>query len=147
MKVVFFSVLSSAPALFRLVCHINNSSKILNLTKFATEKNMSVQLALNLQYKRKSDKTHLLKRIFLYREKDQTKYFSPFICKRSFHQWKEFLKNSQFHFKGFHFKSTSSGSFNKVRQKSRNHTEIRNPSEAYLEPSERSMTEPFRGSS
>ena len=88
--------------------------------------------------------THLLKRIFLHREKDQTNNFSPFLCKRPFDHRKEFLKNSQFHFKGFHFKSTSSGSFNKVWWKSRNHTEIRNPSEAYLEPSQRSTTEPFR---
>ena len=146
MKVVFFSVLSSTPAfLSRPVSHINNSPKIfVNLSKFATEKHTSLQLALNLKYKEKSDKTHLLKRIFLHREKDQTKNFSPFLCKRPFDHRKEFLKNSQFHFKGFHFKSTSSGSFNKVWQKSRNHTEIRNPSEAYLEPSQRSTTEPFR---
>ena len=145
MKVVFFSVSSSTPAfLFRPVSHINNSSKILvNLTKFATEKHASLQLALNLWYKRKTDKTYFLKRIFLHREKDQTKNFSPFSCKRPFDHRKEFLKSSQFHFKGFHFKSTSSGSFNKVWWKSRNHTEIRNPSEAYLEPSQRSMTEPF----
>ena len=124
--------------------HINNSSKTLfNLTEFGTEKHASLQLASNLFYKRKSDKTHLLKRIFLYREKDQTKNFSPFLYKRPFDHRKEFLKSSQFHFKGFHFKSTSSGSFNKVWWKSRNHTEIRNPSETYLEPSQRSMTELF----
>ena len=52
---VFFSVLSSTPAfLSHPVSHINNSSKILvNLTKFATEKHTSLQLALNLSYKRK----------------------------------------------------------------------------------------------
>ena len=146
MKVVFFSVLSSTTAfLSRPVSYINNSSKVLvNLTKFATEKHMSLQLVLNLCYKRKSDKTHLLKRIFLHREKDQTKNFSPFLCKRPSDHRKELLKNSQFHFKGFHFKSTLSGSFNKVWWKSRNHTEIRNPPEAHLEPSQRSMTEPFR---
>ena len=139
------SVLSSNSAfLSRPVSHTNNFSKILvNLTKFATEKHTSLQLALNLYYKRKSDNTHLLKRIFLHREKDQTKNFSPFLCKRPFDHRKEFLKSSQFHFKGFHFKSTSSGSFNKVWWKSRNHTEIRNPSETYLEPSQRSMTELF----
>ena len=87
--------------------------------------------------------THLLKGIFLHHEKDQTKNFSPFSYERPFDHWKEFLKSSQFHFKGFHFKSTSSGSFNKVWWKSRNHTEIRNPSETYLEPSQRSMTELF----
>ena len=134
MKVVFFSVLSSTPPFFgpsRL--HINNSPKIIvNLTKFATEKHTSLQLALNLQYKRKS----LLKGIFLHFEKDQTNNFSAFFTQRAFVHRKEFLKNSQSHFKGFHFKSTSSGSFNKVYQKSRNHTEIRNPSEAYLESSE-----------
>ena len=74
----------------------------------------------------------MLKRIFLHREKDQTKNFSPFLCKRPFDHRKEFLKSSQFHFKGFHFKSTSSSSFNKVWWKNRNHTEIRNPSEAHL---------------
>ena len=142
MKVVFFSVLSSTPAfLARPVYHINNSPKIIvNFTKFATEKHTSLQLALNLHYKRKS----LLKGIFLHcGEKDQTNNFSAFFTQRTFVHLKEFLKNSQSHFKGFHFKSTSSGSFNKVYQKSRNHTEIRNPSEAYLESSERSMTEPF----
>ena len=141
-----FSVLSFIPTFLScLVSHINNFSKTLvNLPKFGTERDTSLQLALNLQYKRKSGKTHLLKRIFLHREKDQTKNFSPFLCKRPFDHRKEFLKSSQFHFKGFHFKSTSSGSFNKIWWKSRNHTEIRNPSEAYLEPSERSMTEPFR---
>ena len=46
-------------------------------------------------------------------------------------------------FKGFHFKSTSRSSFNKVWWKSRNYTEIRNLLEAYLEPSQRSLTEPF----
>ena len=75
--------------------------------------------------------------------KDQTKNFSPFFNKRPFDSRKEFLKSSQFHFKGFHFKSTSGGSFNKAWWKSRNHTEIRNPSETYLEPSQRSMLEPF----
>ena len=81
MKVVFFSVLSSTPTfLSRHVSHINNSPKILvNLTKFATEKHTSLQLALNLQYKRKSDKAHLQKRIFLPLEKDQTKNFSSFF--------------------------------------------------------------------
>ena len=76
MKEVSFSVLSSTPAfLSRLVSHINNSSKTLaNLTKFGTEKHTSLQLK-----KTKSDKTHLLKRIFLHREKDQTKNFSPFL--------------------------------------------------------------------
>ena len=81
-----FSFLSSTPAfLSRLVSYINNSSKTLvNLKKFGTEKHTSLQLALNLQYKRKSEKTHLLKRIFLHCEKDQTKNFSPFLCKRPF---------------------------------------------------------------
>ena len=78
------------------------------------------------------------------REKDKTNNFSPFLFERPFDHRKELLKNSQFHFKGFLFKFTSSGSFNVVRRKSRNHTEIRNLSEAYLEPSQRSMTEPFR---
>ena len=80
MVVVFFSLLSCTPAfLSRLVSHINNSSKTLvKLTKFATEKHTSVQLAFNLLKKRKSDKTHLLKRIFFHREKDQTKNFSTF---------------------------------------------------------------------
>ena len=58
--------------------------------------------------------THLLKGIFLHHEKDQTKNFSPFSYERPFDHWKEFLKSSQFHFKGFHFKSTSIiSSFNK----------------------------------
>ena len=94
MKVVFFSVLSSTPAfLSRPVSHINNSPKIfVNLSKFATEKHTSLQLALNLKYKEKSDKTHLLKRIFLHREKDQTKNFSPFLCKRPLDHRKQFLK-------------------------------------------------------
>ena len=146
MRVVLFSVSSSTPAfLFRPVSHINNFSKILvKLTKFATEKHTSLQLDLNLWHQRKSDKTHFLKRIFLHREKDQKKNFSPFLCKRPFDHQKEFLKSNQFHFKGFHFKSTSNGSFNKVWWKSRKHIEIRNLSEAYLEPSQRSMTEPFR---
>ena len=140
-----FSFLSSTPAfLSRLVSYLNNSSKTLvNLKKFGTEKHTSLQLALNLQYKRKSEKTHLLKRIFLHCEKDQTKNFSPFLYKRPFDHRKEFLKSSQFHFKEFCFKSTSSGSFNRVWWKSRNHTEIRNPSEMYLEPSQRSITQPF----
>ena len=90
------------------------------------------------------DENHLLKRIFLQREKDQTKNFSLFLCKRPFDHRKVFLKNSQFHLKGFHLKSTSSNSFNKVWWKNKNHTEIRNPSEAHLEPSQRSMTELFR---
>ena len=74
----------------------------------------------------------MLKKIFLHREKDQTKNFSPFLCKRPFDHQKEFLKSSQIHFKEFHLKATSNGSFNKVWWKSRNHTEIRNPSEAYF---------------
>ena len=105
----FFPILSSIPAfLSRLVCHINNSSKILvNLTNFATEKH-SVNLGLNLSYKRKNDKkTHLLKRIFLYREKEQTKNFYPFLRKRLFDHRKEFLKNSQ---------STSKGSTSNLLQ-------------------------------
>ena len=58
MVVVFFSLLSCTPAfLSRLVSHINNSSKTLvKLTKFATEKHKSVQLAFNLLKKRKSYK-------------------------------------------------------------------------------------------
>ena len=68
----------------------------------------------------------------------RSKNFSPFLYKRPFDHREEFLKSSQFHFKSF-----SSGSFNKVWWKSRNHTEIRNPSETYLEPSQRSMTELF----
>ena len=56
MKVVFFSILSSTPAfLSRPVSYINDSSKALfNLTKFATEKHASLQLALNLKYKGKN---------------------------------------------------------------------------------------------
>ena len=121
-----FSVLSSVPAfLSRLVSHINNSSKTLaNLTKFGTKKHTSLQ-------------------IFLHREKGKTKNFYLFLDKRPFDHRKEFLKSSQFHFKGFHFKSTSSGSFNKVWWKRRNHTEIRNLSETYLEPSQRTMTDLF----
>ena len=137
----------NAPVSFTVLCSNNSYIKkwktIVNLTKFGTEKHTSLQMALNLYYKRKSDKTHLLKRIFLHREKDQTKNFSPFLYKRPFDHRKEFLKNSQFHFKGFHFKSTSRSSFNKVWWKSRNYTEIRNLLEAYLEPSQRSLTEPF----
>ena len=76
-------------------------------------------------------------------EVDNKEFFFLIICKRPFDHRKEFLKNSQFHFKGFHFKSTSRSSFNKVWWKSRNYTEIRNLLEAYLEPSQRSLTEPF----
>ena len=93
--------------------------------------------------KKKNNKTHFLKRIFLHREKDQKNNFSPFWCKRPFHHRKEFFKNSKFHFKGFHFKSTVRGSFDKVWWKNRNHIEIRNPSEVHLEPSQRSLMEPF----
>ena len=89
-----------------------------NLTKFGTEKHTTLQLALNLQYKRKSEKTHLLKRIFLHREKDETKNLSPFLCKRPFDHGKEFLKSSQLHFKEFHFKSTSSSSSKVEKQAS-----------------------------
>ena len=55
MKVVFFSILSSTPAsLSRPISYKNNSSKTLfNVAKFATEKHASVQLAVNLKYKRK----------------------------------------------------------------------------------------------
>ena len=55
MKVVCFSVLSSAPTfLSRSVSPINNSSKTLvNLTKFATEKQTSLQLTLNSYMVRK----------------------------------------------------------------------------------------------
>ena len=97
MKVVFFSVLSSTPAfLSRPVSHINNSPKIfVNLSKFATEKHTSLQLALNLKYKEKSDKTHLLKRIFLHREKDQANNFFLFLRTRPFDHRKEFSKSSQ----------------------------------------------------
>ena len=132
-----FSVLSSTPPfLSRLVSHINNASKTLvKLTKLGPEKRTSLQLALNLQYKGKSDKTHLLKRIFLHREKDQIKHFSPFLYKRPFDHGKEFLKRSQFHLKGFLFRNQELDF--------RNHTEIRNPSKTYLEPSQRSMTELF----
>ena len=112
----FTSVL---PFLSRLSLSLSLSYKQLFKNTFQPyriwyRKDTSLQLALNLFYKRKSDKTHLLKRIFLYREKDQTKNFSPFLYKRPFDHRKEFLKSSQFHFKGFYFKSTSSGSFNKV---------------------------------
>ena len=85
----------------------------------------------------------MLKRIFLHREKDQTKNFPPFYIKDLLTTGKNSWKSSQFHFKGFHFKSTSKDSFNKVWWKSRNHTEIRNPSETYLESSQRSMAELF----
>ena len=75
MKVVFFSVLSSTPAfLSHPVSHINNSSKILvNLTKFATEKHTSLQLALNLSYKRKM---HALMHSNIY----AAEYQSPPFC-------------------------------------------------------------------
>ena len=55
MKVVCFSVLSSAPTfLSRSVSPINNSSKTLvNLTKFATEEQTSLQLTLNSYMVRK----------------------------------------------------------------------------------------------
>ena len=59
----------------------------------------SLQLALNLSYKRKRDKTHLPKRISLHPEKDQTKKFSPFLYKRPSDHREEFLKSRQFHFK------------------------------------------------
>ena len=49
MKVVFVSVLLTSPAFLSLPSLINNSPKILaNLTKLATEKHTSLQLALNL---------------------------------------------------------------------------------------------------
>ena len=144
MKVAFFSLFSSPPVFLScLVTHTNNSKTPVNLTRFATEQHTLLQLALNLQYERKSNKTHQLKRIFLHREKDQTKNVSPFRCKRPLIT-ERILTSSQFHFKGLHFKSTSSGSFVKVRWKSGNHTETRNPSETYLGPSQRSMMEPFR---
>ena len=56
MKVVFFSILSSTPAsLSRPISYKNNSSKTLfNVAKFATKKHASVQLAVNLKYKRKN---------------------------------------------------------------------------------------------
>ena len=132
MRVVFFSVFSStSDFLSRPVSHLNNSSKILvNLTNFATEKHGSLQLALNLSYKRKSDS--FSEKDFLTSWESHTKNFSPIICKRPFDHPKKLLKNSQFHFKGFHFKSISSGSFNNVWWKSRSYTEIKNPSEAYL---------------
>ena len=61
---------------------------------------LSCTPALNLYYKRK----YLLKIISLHREKDQTKNFSPFLCKRPFEHRKKFLKSNQFHLKGLHFK-------------------------------------------
>ena len=81
MKMVFFSLLSSPPAfLSRPVSPISNSSKTLvNVTKVATEQHTSLQLALNLQYKRKSNKIHLLKRIFLHREKMTHKELFSFL--------------------------------------------------------------------
>ena len=94
--------------------------------------------------KKKKNKAHFLKRIFLHREKDQKNNFSPFWCKRPLDHRKEFLKNSKFHFKGFHFKSTLRGSFDKIWWKNRNHIEIRNLSEVHLELSQRSLMEPFR---
>ena len=80
MKVIFFCLLSSTPDfLSRPVSHINNSSKTLaNLTELATEKHTSLQLALSLQYKRKGNKIHLLKRIVIHCEKDQANNFSLF---------------------------------------------------------------------
>ena len=55
MKVIFFSLLSSTPALLsRPVSHVNNTSKTLvNLTKFVTEKHTSLQSALNFNVKEK----------------------------------------------------------------------------------------------
>ena len=119
-----FSVLSSTPPfLSRLVSHINNSS---NQKHVSTLQNL---VQKSIRHWRKSNKTHLLKRISLHREKDQTNNFSPFLYKSPFGHRKEFLKSSQFHLKGIHFKSTSSNSFSKVWWKSRIHSEIRNPSE------------------
>ena len=56
MKVVFFSILLSTPAsLSRPISYKNNSPKtVFNLAKFATEKHASLQLAVNLKYKRKN---------------------------------------------------------------------------------------------
>ena len=97
----WFSSLFYHPLQLFLSCpvsHINNSSK--TLTKFATEQHTSLKLALNLQYKWKINKIHLLKRNFLHREKDQTKNFSPFWCKRPFDRRKEFLKLANSTYKG-----------------------------------------------
>ena len=119
---VFFSVLSSSPGfLSRPVSLINKLKNTFQPYKVCYRK---AYVTAN-GFKRKSDKTHLLKTILLHREKDQKKNFSAFLCKRPFDHRKEFLKNSQFHFKGFHFKSTSSGSFNKVLWKSRNKKSFR----------------------
>ena len=48
-----------------------------------------------------SNKIHLLKRIFLHREKDQTKHFSPYRCKRRFDKQPILLQRVPFkiHFK------------------------------------------------
>ena len=95
-----FSVLSpSPPFLSRLVCHINNSSN---------QKHVWILQNLvqkSIRHWRKSNKTYLLKRISLHHEKDQTNNFSPFLYKSPFGHRKEFLKSSQFHLKGIHFKS------------------------------------------
>ena len=132
----FFSpVRLSYQQLLKSTCH---PYKICSIKAYATSTDFKSLM------KKKKNKAHLRERIFLLRQKDQTKNFSPFWSKRPFDYRKEFLKNSKFHFKGFHFKSTLSGYFDKVWWKNRNHTEIRNPSEVYLEPNQSSMVEPFR---
>ena len=116
MKVVFFSVLPSTPAfLSRPVSHKQLPKNTCQPYKVGYRKVYVTVTGFKIfNKKRKSDTTHLLKMIFLHRVKDQTKNFSPFLRKRPFDHRKESLKNRQFHFKGFHIKSTLNGSFSKV---------------------------------
>ena len=75
----------------------------------------------------------MLKRIFVHRDKDQTKNFSPVWGKRPFDHMKEFLKAASSTLKG----SPSNPFQIAVRQGGK----TRKPSVPYLEPSQRSMTE------
>ena len=131
-KVIFFSVLSSTPLfLSRPVSYINNSAK--THYNWLWIFNIKEKVIILICWK-----------VFSYIvRKIRQRIFLLFYVKDLLTTGENSWKAAKFYFKGFHFKSTSGGAFNKAWWKSRNHTEIRNSSETYLEPSQRSMLEPF----
>ena len=143
-KVVFFLSFISLPQpprppgfLTRLVSRINISKPLVSLTKLATGWHKSKSLKSFI--KSSALKVWFAEKGFLTSWERSDKEFFSFLMEKNFWPTERILESNRFHFKRFHFKSTSNGWFGNVWWKSRNHPEIRNLSETYLEPNQRYM--------
>ena len=146
--------MANAPISFTVRCSNNSSTKEWKWFSSLFYHALPLFFLSRLSYKQLLKSTCQLYKV-CYRKTYITAFgFKSLISKKIFAEnnfltsWersdKKFFSFSTFFTsKFFPLQTTSSGSFSKVWWKSRNRTETRNSSEAYLEPSQRSMMEPF----